>query len=395
MKSSNKIGILTYHNVTNNGAVAQAYSLSQALTREFGEYQVKILDYLPKTVRRHEFLKMFKPCKRVPLFYAKRYWLFRKFSEANLTMEKELPRGEDIDRFAAFLNKNQYRALVVGSDNIWRISDGRNSPGFPNIYWLTEQIKGRKIAYAASAYGSKPTLVKNHKDTIQRHLDLFDLIGVRDEFTYSMVKDAGVNTNIPLRIVPDPTFLYTLQETDVRAKLSKERIDLDKPILGILIYGRAELSSAIREHYKSQGYQIVALGMYNPYADVNLGHILDPFEWADAFKYLTFCISDRFHGTIFCLKNKTPFISFEPRVVDSLKESKIYSLLKSIDLTDCYAGREGRDCQADLLLERSAGLLEGWSNYIQRIEDGLERMQRESLEYIREIKRVVTNASNS
>jgi polysaccharide pyruvyl transferase WcaK-like protein len=390
MDRSNAVRILTYHSVTNNGAVLQAYSLSTALARVLSDYDVKIIDYLPPALRRNEFLKIFKPLPRCPHFYLARFFLYRRFVRAHLRLDRAVPSTRDLDRMIDDLNARQYGALVVGSDNIWRISKAPMSPRFPNIYWSPERVQAKKLAYAASAYGSDPVLIDRYREILQHCLNDFDFIGVRDTFTLELVNSTGVDPGIPVWEVPDPTFLYDLRETAAAEKLTSRGIDLQRPILGVLIFGRAELSARIREHYKAQGYQIVALSMYNPYADLNLGHILDPFEWADVFRYLTFCITDRFHGAIFCLKNATPFISMEPRRLDSLQKSKIYSVLSDIDVREAYADVDNQNLQIDSFLTQCAQLQETWDQRAGRITEGLGTLRQRSQACLAKVKEVIT-----
>lgn len=392
MAAANAIRILTYHHVANHGAVLQAYSLSEALSREFRGYDVKILDYIPRVIKQREFLKIFKPCRKIPFFYSQRYFMFRKFVKANLPLDRKLPGNKSLERLIAFINSQNYDALIVGSDKIWGISQAKSSPSFPNIYWLSDSIATKKIAYAVSAYGSDPHLVNKYQGAIQRRLNSFDVIGVRDEFTLDLVESCEIDTAIPVLKVPDPTFLYEIRQTNAEQLLSDMGIDLHRPILGILIYGKTALSERIRAYFKSKGYQILALSMYNPCADFNSGHILNPFEWAEVFKYLTFCITDRFHGTIFCLKNKTPFISIEPWPLNSISQSKIYSLLSDFGIPDCYANVDKNDFNADDFLGKCTKLLNCRERYEMLIDKGLETMKKRSCDYIKKIKKVITNA---
>jgi polysaccharide pyruvyl transferase WcaK-like protein len=75
--------------------------------------------------------------------------------------------------------------------------------------------------------------------------------------------------------------------------------------------------------------------MYNPYADINLGHVLNPFQWAEIFGLLSFCVTDRFHGTVFCIKNEIPFISLENENIPR-DQSKLFDLLTDFNLDSCY-----------------------------------------------------------
>lgn len=392
MNTSNAIRVLTYHHVTNNGAVLQAYSLSEALQREFSDHDVRILDYIPKAIKKGEFLKTFKPCRKALLFYARRYFMFDKFVKANLRLDHKLPKSESLEELIAFLGSQNYAALFVGSDNVWRISQTLVLPGFPNIYWLSESIAAKKIAYAVSAHKSDLYLVNKYKSTMRRHLNSFDIIGVRDEFTLDLIRSCEISADIPVLRIPDPTFLYEIRQTNVEQRLSDMGIDLNRPILGILIYGKAALSKRIRDYFKLKGYQILAISMYNPFADFNLGHILNPFEWAEVFKHLTFCITDRFHGTIFCLKNKTPFVSIEPSHLNSANQSKIYSLLNDFDILDCYADVNEESFDINSFLEKCMELSNSWARYDELIDDGLETMKNRSCSYIEKVKKVIANA---
>ena len=162
-----------------------------------------------------------------------------------------------------------------------------------------------KIAYGVSGYNSDASLIQFHQDKITKYINDFEIIGSRDRFTHQMVTGHRTRSDGLVEMLPDPTFLYEIKPTGIGDKLSSLGVDLTRPILGTLLFGNTELAKEIQANYTAKGYQILALSMYNPYADINLGHLLDPFEWAEVFQYLNFCVSDRFHGTLFCLKNHT------------------------------------------------------------------------------------------
>jgi polysaccharide pyruvyl transferase WcaK-like protein len=378
-----KIRILTYHHVTNNGAVLQAYSLCNALEKKNNDYNVKILDYKSREVELGELLKIFKLYRKDPFFNFSRYFKFKKFIEKNLRLDKSVHGFQGYNKIIEFLNSQNYDMLVVGSDVIWKIAERSLLPKFPNVYWLSNQISAPKIAYAASAYQSDVNLVNKYKGAIRDCLNAFNLIGVRDEFTMNLVKKCDINSDIPVLKIQDPTFLYGIKKTNVDRILTNSGIDLDKPILGILIYGNDKFSKSIRDYFKSKGYQIIALSMYNLYADLNLGHLLDPFEWAEIFKYLTFCITDRFHGTIFCLKNKTPFTCIEPRPLKSTNESKLYSLLNDFNMLECYSDLYSKNFDINEFFDKCSELLNVWDDqYKNKIEGKLKEMKNTNYNFI-------------
>ena len=47
-----KIGILTFHQSVNNGAVMQAYSLSKRIQQTYPNAEVEVIDYRMKKIRK-------------------------------------------------------------------------------------------------------------------------------------------------------------------------------------------------------------------------------------------------------------------------------------------------------------------------------------------------------
>lgn len=68
---------------------------------------------------------------------------------------------------------------------------------------------------------------------------------------------------------------------------------------------RKELADAIR----SVGFTVVATA-YNPYADICLDTI-DAFEWAGVFPLIDVIVTERFHDSVFGLRNGKPVIAID------------------------------------------------------------------------------------
>jgi polysaccharide pyruvyl transferase WcaK-like protein len=244
--------------------------------------------------------------------------------------------------------------------DIWNVTDKWYLERFPNIYWLSHQIAAPKIAYAVSAHRSKRIEIARNRDAIVRQLESFALIGARDHFTWNMMHDLGITNKTRVHKVADPTFLYQIRKSGAAQILNKLGVDLERPILGLLLYGHDALSRNIRRHFKARGFQIVALSMYNPYADVNLGHRMDPDQWAEVFQYLKFCLTDRFHGAIFCLKTNTPFLSIEPYPLETQLHSKQYSLLSDFDLLDNYIDPHASELDTQRIIRKCETIQQAW-----------------------------------
>jgi hypothetical protein len=382
--------ILTTVHLANYGGCIFTYTLYRILTENLPEYEVRTLDYLPRNWYYHELARALKPQKNAITFNLGRFVQSERFHRQYLNLEKPstfYPKG--YESMVELLAKKRYDALVVGMV-IWDITELPQIPRFPSIYWLSEKIPSVKIAYAASGHRSKAPLIKKNLPAIQRILSSYALIGVRDQITWEMVIESKADQYVPVFRVPDPTFLYENQPTGVRDILVSHGVDLNRPILGILFYGKSEFSSDLCNYYRSKGFQTVALSMYNPYADVNLGHLLSPFEWADAFKYLSFCVTDRFHDTIFCLRNNIPFLSIEPYAPETNKNSKILSLLNDFCLTECYMDVLQDDFRMGEFLGRAEDLRAAWKKDISsRVSNKLDEVYSSSLDFIQKTRSIL------
>jgi hypothetical protein len=351
-----KLRILTFHHIPNNGAFLFAHALGSQLLTRFPGFDVKIIDYKTPRLALYEYLKRFKLFPNEPLFYYKRYQRWEKLL-AQMSLDK------NFHRFSGERKVQQYYsthadALLVGMD-VWSIIDRTPRPLFPNIYWLPEKIKIPKLAYGISAYNSDPSLIKARARQITAYLNDFVVIGSRDRFTHELVMQHRTRTDGLVERVPDPVLLHSFPKTGISELAASLGVDLDRPLLGLLLFGNNKLSEQICSHFRAKGYQVVALSMYNPYADINLGHILDPFQWVEFFGLIAFCVTDRFHGTVFCIKNQIPFISLENEKLPEA-QSKLYDLLTDFNLTRCYQNLHSEHISDSQLLSQITDIDTDW-----------------------------------
>jgi hypothetical protein len=359
-----RVRVLTTVHFANPGACLFTQALEQNLAGSLPEADIRTLDYVPRNWLYYEKIRGYKPHRQIPLFNLQRHQVAENFYRESTHLEKPTPiMPFGYENMVDFLIKQGYDALVVGMV-IWDITDQRQIPKFPNIYWLSERIPAVKIAYAASGHRTQIELYRQHQPHIQRILSSYALIGVRDQITWEMVQEAKLSRDVPVVRSPDPTILYQVPKTNVRDLLERHSIDPERPILGMLFYGKPEFSEKVSRFYKQRGFQTVAFSMYNPYADVNIGHLITPEEWADFFNYLSFCVTDRFHGSIFCLKANIPFLSIEPYAPRTRQNSKVFSILYDFDRTDCYLDVYSPDFSIDAALEQIEDLRARWPHVI-------------------------------
>lgn len=315
-----KIGILTFHQSVNNGAVMQAYSLSKRLKKEYPNVDVEIINYRKKSVDRtysyplsdyfkvssfKSFVKKSLDLLVDPNLLKRLRYRTKVFNDCQykLPLSKDVILSDDTLELTKYIEQN-YDVLVVGSDAVWNYV----MRGFPNAYFPSTDLKVKKFSYAASCYGMDfLRSPDNEKTEIYNVLSNFDFIGVRDEATENFVKWSGCK--VPPQHTCDPTVFLDVDDLPIDVDLLKKKLlergfDFGKPTIGMM--GSEKMLSMIRKLY-SDKYQIVSLYNYVRGADVNL-YDLEPYEWAYVFRYFKVTFTTFFHGTLLSLRNGIPVI---------------------------------------------------------------------------------------
>jgi polysaccharide pyruvyl transferase WcaK-like protein len=381
-----KIGIVTYTNAINNGAILQAKGLYKKLEKEFPKAKIEFINHYSLNMEIYELLKCSKLFSKKIFFNLRRYLIFKLFISKFLKLSRKRYFGSYktiVKKINENYNSNDL--IICGSDSIWKLSKSKLLPPFPNIYWLSNKIKAKKISYAASAYQYDKKIFLKEKNNIKRILNSYKLISVRDSDTLNMVTSLNLNKNIYK--VPDPAFFYEIQKTKASKKLINKGIDLKKPILALITNNKdIEIKNVIK-YFKSKDFQIIGLSMYSSLVDYNLGDELNPAEWAEVFKYVSFCITDRFHGAIFCMRNKTPFIALEIGNLDKSR-SKKYQLLSDFGILDCYYRLNSNNGS---LVQTSEQVIKDWSKHVKSIKNNLQKQYSIADKFFNKIKEVIKN----
>lgn len=367
-----KIGILTFHQSVNNGAVMQAYSLSKCLKAEYPDCDVEIIDYRRESVNRaysYSYSDYFKTSSvKVLVKKAVKLMLdpgmLRRLQHRTKVFDNclyKLPLSEktiisdDTKELYEYIEKN-YDIVVVGSDAVWNYV----TRGFPNAYFPDSQLKVKKLSYAASCYGMDYLKIsETDKSEICKVLEKFDFIGVRDEATEDFVKWSGCNIT-PYHTC-DPTVFLDVDDLPVdvgllRKKLTNRGFDFNKPAIGMM--GTDKMLSMIRNFY-GDSYQIVSLYNYNKGADVNL-YDLEPYEWAYVFRYFKLTFTTFFHGTLLSLRNGIPLICIDLNTEFGKKHTpKTLDVLKRLGFEDWYFTTDYKTTNLNEIKEKADELIAG------------------------------------
>ena len=183
-----KIGILTFHDAHNYGAVLQAYALKKYI-QSLG-HEAKIINYHHKTI----------PDGFPREGHEERWDKFNKFINELTDFEEEVCTSEED------LEKQDVDAWICGSDQIWNTEITR---GFNKGFFLDFETKSKKISYAVSM--GIPELPEEHEEHFKRSINKLDVISVREE---SLKEYAKKFTNKKIEKTLDPTLLLEASDYD-------------------------------------------------------------------------------------------------------------------------------------------------------------------------------------
>lgn len=325
-----KIGILTYHRARNYGAFLQAYGLCRRLNEE-PDIDAEIIDfhmhkeinfYSHKPDKKLAWLRQLKwRLKNFNIFlYEKKMQKAFDASYARMPLSSEYKCSDSIEDFQEFV-KDKYDIIIAGSDEIWKTDAYR---GFPSPYWLPGDLGCIKMSYAASCRSDLSKSNEQEICEINRLLNDFSCISVRDEMTrnhfnkYLSLKTTVVKSS-------DPSIIYDYKPDAARGReilKKKAGIDKDKKI-SVTMLGRKneEVAECIKRELSDQ-YEMVAVFEWHK-GFINIPD-LTPFEWVDVIACADLVCASFFHAICFSVICHVPFLAFN---IDN-KGSKLKDVLE-------------------------------------------------------------------
>ncbi len=215
-----------------------------------------------------------------------------------------------------------YDFFVVGSDQVW---NPRYTKG-TGIYFLDFAPKEKRVSYAASFGVSQ--LPEEYKEIYKQGLLGMGYLSLREVAGARLIREL-IGVDVPVHI--DPTLLLTKDEW-----LAISREAFNKPEGGYI------LTYFLGEAPKESTKQIKTLAKNNNLEIVNLGRIKEkdfyrtgPSEFIDYINGCTVFCTNSFHGAVFSILFKKPFIVYDR--TDSPMFSRLETLLDKFDLNSRMA----------------------------------------------------------
>jgi len=309
-----KIGTVSYNihcNFTNYGSALQTWALSQAI-KKCG-YDHILVDYCPDIL-----------ADKDPLNPYKNMW--DKDEESKKMVELTMPAiCENYHKFDAFYSNRFNRSkpytsinfndsfrevdgYVCGSDTIFCPDEF----GFDDGYYANYSVmKGNAVSYAAS-FGD-PHFTEETYQILNERIKNFKALGIRED---QMIPYLKQHTTVSVQRTIDPTLLLT---ADDYAEIIGENTEKDKYLL---LYSR-RYSPRMEEYAEKlasdYGWKIIDISLRATNAEK--GHIMRYDAGVEEFlslaKHAEYIVTNSFHGMIFSVQFKRPFVIFSREQCDN------------------------------------------------------------------------------
>lgn len=366
-----KIGILTFHNAHNYGAVLQAYALKKVLQKMGNEvdivnYENKVLrekyarnlkvNFKLSDIRHPRGLKYkLKFNKKISIYkeaWERQHGKFRNFIDTYLL------DGHSETYDMEQLEKLEYDAFIVGSDQVWT---SMLTGGLDDVYLLNFKTKAKKISYAASIYGGQ--IPEKECSIFKKCLKDFDAISVREETLQRSLKEQCGCSAVT---VLDPTLLLDAKEyEEICQPLSA--YCKEEYVFAYFVAEKSELYEIAATLSKKNGCKLIELHYYDDQPG-NKNYLADvgPEEFLMYIKNAKYVITNSFHGTVFSILYHKQFYS----VYQS--DTRMDGLLKYLNLQKCHITNLCPENLMDNIDYRD-------------VDERLKELRRESLEYLRRV----------
>lgn len=314
-----KLGILTFHNSSNYGAVLQTFALQQKLN-DLG-YENEIIDYVcankVKMYRAFNFKKSLKgniieiiefPYKKI------KNNIMNSFMSSEYKVSEQFYSSAELSR-----NHNKWDMVICGSDQIWNYENTK----FDTTYLLDFiSDKQKKMSYAAS-FG----LSKISDEAVNRYRELLndiEYLSIREKQGKEIIKEI---TGRDCKVVLDPTLLLNKSQwIDKLSNIeSKKSIEYEY-VLVYTLFKNEKLEKIAFDLAKKKGMKLIKISntsrdfmssMYTP-------RIPDPYEFINLINNAQYIVTNSFHGAAFSINLNKKFY------VDSGEISKYSSRISNL-----------------------------------------------------------------
>lgn len=291
-----RIGILTYYNVHNYGAILQMYALSSYLKQKGHQVEILQFDRNYKDNVEQNQKKYNLSIKSIPYYLTNFFRIgpvkifnnFVKFEKLKNFKKKFITMGKTYSDYSL----GELDLVIIGSDEVFATDIGTNP------FFYGHGVSAAKIISYAGCFGKTvlQDILDNHlQDLLRSGFQKFSAISARDFNSCSIIrKIAGIEPEL----VCDPVLLYGFKK-----ERNKNSQTLSSKYMVVYSYDKnlndSKEIEAIRKYARSKNLKIVSVGYYHKWCDKNvMPKVLDIFAW---FQQAECVFTDTFHGAVLSL----------------------------------------------------------------------------------------------
>lgn len=327
-----RIGLVTLYEADNFGTCLQAYALHKRII-DYG-YECDIIRFdrnlASPQVSRIRTITSLGIRRTIDILLSKKTIQAQKakfaaFRKKNYTYSKYL-----YSSIAEVSNADfKYDAFVTGSDMVW----SWESRSFLDYYFLKFAKEGSRISYAPS-FGNT-NFTDEMKEYYSEAVRGIDYCSCREKKGQVYISD---ELNKKCILAADPTLL--IPEKEWNALISKSRTK-DKNVLIYMFGDIPEETNKRIKNLEKWGYKIRYIPQmhYQYLYEKKMGNdAFGPIEFLEAFRDSSFVITNTYHGLMFSLIYKKPFVMFHRDQGEhwNIHEERMQSVLETLNLQERY-----------------------------------------------------------
>ncbi len=307
-----KVGILTFHNSRNYGAVLQAYALQRYLLRYCS--QVKIIDYRNEKIENVVRLWEWSNIKNtIRTFFSFFFRLKKKLAFDWFLKDKNIITKQ-VDKLYLKEFVKDYDVLIVGSDQVWNV---RIMGGDLSYFLDFVQDDVEKIAYAAS-FGDDDLII----DEVQVELlKRFQLVSLREKRN---MEELQKKLGQQIYHFCDPVMLLSQEEW----MQVKSTFVVKKPYIFLFVIEQSDrLNQYVEMLAEKRGLKII-----NSKNSIDFWKKISPSDFINWIVNAEYVVTNSFHATVFSLIFHKKFAYAKYRNGNKKIKVRIVELLEALQL---------------------------------------------------------------
>lgn len=336
-----KVGILTFHFSDNFGALLQAYALRKWFM--VNGHEAEFIPYHPSHVESGGAMQMsLRPAavkaNLKTVFLKVTAFLQRYFGDKDQAARFQEFRTKELGISRTFLRRaselevisSRYDLIVAGSDQIWSPSI---QFGFDPCYFLSfaNRSTARCISYAAS-FG-RDSLTPHQMELVAPLLESLSSISVRELSGVDIVRGAS---GLEAACVPDPTLLHDKYDE----LLDSSNDDSN----GHIFCYALRTADVIREVSETAAAALSAPiisphNVHRRWREIGQTVYPGPAEWVSQLVNASFVVTNSFHGTVFSVLFRKPFLVTELPGSRKAMNARSRNFLAQLGLMDRFVSK--------------------------------------------------------